>query len=193
MAGDFLRIKWEDMYWKFVSQHLAQGQPLVSGSSYYGNWIRPISGSWTLARGPTFIQAGQGSGKPQQGLVGGSLGMQVYWSHLTTDSWLISTQEGRNKDSATKIEFWGQKKMRKKKKTEGLRGEEILWQGLGIAGQEFMRLGIKTDFIVFHQLFSLLLWFGSWAIPRTCRCWLEELACWDIPGQASDSSRGYIV
>jgi len=64
--------------WKFVSQHLAQGQPLVSGSSYYGNWMRPISGGWALARGPTFIQEGQESGKPQQGLVGGSLGRQVY-------------------------------------------------------------------------------------------------------------------
>ena len=51
----------------------------------------------------------------------------------------------------------GAEKNEKKKKTEGLRGEEILWQGLGIVGQEFMRLGIKTDFIVFHQLFSLLL------------------------------------
>ena len=64
----------------FASQHLAQGQPLVSGSSYYGNWMRPISGGWALARGPTFIQEGQESGKPQQGLVGGSLGRQVYVS-----------------------------------------------------------------------------------------------------------------
>lgn len=136
MAGDFLRIKWKDVYWKFVSQHLAQGQPLVSGSSYYGNWMRPISGGWALARGPTFIQAGQGSGKPQQGLVGGSLGRQVYWGHLTTDSWLISTQEGRNEDSAAEIEFWGQKKMRKrenwgfKRRGDTMAGPGHSWLGI---------------------------------------------------------------
>lgn len=67
-----------------------------------------MSGGW--ARGQTLLQAGQGSGKPQQGMERGSLGMQVHESHLATSSWLMSRWEGRNKNSAVENELQGQEK-----------------------------------------------------------------------------------